>query len=73
MPDDRDVGDAALDTVAVDTAGPQPGQCPGPSEQVAPQQRGLAGDRGVGDPHAELDGPDDRVGDDMGAIVNTCG
>jgi hypothetical protein len=67
MPDHRDIGDAALDAVAVDPDQPAPRARAGPvGEQVAPQHRGLAVKGGVGDPHPELDGTDDRVGHDLG-------
>ena len=67
MPHDRDVGDAALDAVAVDPGHPAARAATRPvDEQVAPQHRRLAGHRGVGDPHPELDGADDRVGHDLG-------
>jgi hypothetical protein len=66
VPDDRDVGDTALDGVAVhpDQAATWAGAGP-VGEQVTPQHRGLTVHGGVGDPHPELDGPNDRVGHDL--------
>jgi hypothetical protein len=67
MPDHRDVADPALDTVAVDPDHPAPRAASRTfDDQVTPQHRGLTSDRGVDDPHPELDGPDDRVGHDLG-------
>ncbi|GAA4554537.1 hypothetical protein GCM10023175_52660 [Pseudonocardia xishanensis] len=61
MPDHRHVADAALDAVAVDPDRPAPpGTTQGVDGQVALQHRGLTVQSGVGDPHPELDGTDDR-------------
>ena len=67
MPNDRDVADPALGRVAVGPGDPAARAATRTvDKQLAPQHRRLAGDRGVGDPHPEFHGPDDRVGHDLG-------
>ena len=67
MPDHRDIADTALDVVAEDPRDPAAGTAPRPlDDQVGEHHRRLARDRGVGHPDSELDGPDDRVGHDLG-------
>ena len=67
MPDHRHIADPALGHVAVGPGDPAPRAAPRPvDKQLAPQHGGLARQRSIDDPDAELHGPDDRVGHDLG-------